>query len=257
MRIAFVSDIHGNLPALDAVLADIRARAVDSVVNCGDILSGPLWPAETAARLMPLGWPTIQGNHERWLLACAHAQGAPADRFAYDSTSAAQREWLAGLSATLRLGAHVFVCHGTPAHDTQYLLETLTAAGSRLATIDEINSRLKEGSTAGSGDACASGIELILCGHSHVARTCLLPDGRLIVNPGSVGLPAYFDDYVHAHVHEAGSPHARYAICERAASGEWTVVHHAVAYDWHAASRRAREQGSLDWAAWLATGRAA
>ena len=251
MRLAFVSDIHGNLPALEAVLADLRARSIDSIVNCGDILSGPLWPAETASRLIPLGWPTIRGNHERWLLACAHGQGAPADRFAYDSTTAAQRQWLSALPATLCLADSVFVCHGTPARDTEYLLETLTQAGSRLATSQEIDARLA------AGDPALGAAELIVCGHSHVARTCLLPDGRLIVNPGSVGLPSYFDDYVHAHVHEAGSPHARYAVCERAASGGWTVSHHAVAYDWHAASRRARGQGAADWAAWLATGRAA
>ena len=65
LRIAAISDIHGNLPALEAVLADIARRGADLVVNCGDILSGPLWPAETAERLMALNLPTIAGNHER------------------------------------------------------------------------------------------------------------------------------------------------------------------------------------------------
>ena len=54
MRIAAVSDIHGNLFALDAVLADIERRGVDLIVNLGDIVSGPLLPRETAERLMSL-----------------------------------------------------------------------------------------------------------------------------------------------------------------------------------------------------------
>ena len=60
MRIAAISDIHGNLDALDAVLADIALRGVDVTVNLGDIVSGHLQPRATAARLMGLGLPTIR-----------------------------------------------------------------------------------------------------------------------------------------------------------------------------------------------------
>jgi predicted phosphodiesterase len=62
VRIAAISDIHGNLAALDAVLADIQRRGISLVVNLGDILSGALFPRETADRLMPLALPTIRGN---------------------------------------------------------------------------------------------------------------------------------------------------------------------------------------------------
>ena len=68
MRIAFVSDIHGNLTALDAVIADIERRGVDEVVNLGDTVSGPLLPLETARRLHPLPWLHVAGNHERQVL---------------------------------------------------------------------------------------------------------------------------------------------------------------------------------------------
>lgn len=64
MRIAIVADIHGNLGALDAVLADIEDRAVEITVNLGDVVSGPLQPRETADRLIGMGIPTIRGNHE-------------------------------------------------------------------------------------------------------------------------------------------------------------------------------------------------
>src|SRR5690606_18348630 len=67
-RIAVLSDIHGNLPALEAVVADAEARGCTAFANLGDILSGPLWPFETAEYLMARQWPTIAGNHERQVL---------------------------------------------------------------------------------------------------------------------------------------------------------------------------------------------
>ena len=69
MKLAVVSDIHGNLGALHAVLEDIARESVDGIVNLGDILSGPLQPAETADFLMTQSFVTIRGNHERQLLA--------------------------------------------------------------------------------------------------------------------------------------------------------------------------------------------
>ena len=82
MRLAVVSDIHGNLPALQAVLAEIGRERVDRVVNLGDIVSGPLWPRETAALLRALDWPTIRGNHERQVLTLPAERMGPADAFA-------------------------------------------------------------------------------------------------------------------------------------------------------------------------------
>ena len=68
MKIAVISDIHGNLAALQAVLEDIERERVDQVVNLGDLLSGPLQPAKTADLLMAKDFVTIAGNHERQLL---------------------------------------------------------------------------------------------------------------------------------------------------------------------------------------------
>ena len=68
MRIADFSDTHGNLAGLEAVLADKAARRVDLIINLGDILSGPLQPAQTADGLMQLALPIIRCNHERQLL---------------------------------------------------------------------------------------------------------------------------------------------------------------------------------------------
>jgi Calcineurin-like phosphoesterase len=67
MRIAIFADIHGNILALEAVLTDLQSRRVDKFVNLGDCVSGPLWPRETAELLMRLSWPTVRGNHDRWV----------------------------------------------------------------------------------------------------------------------------------------------------------------------------------------------
>ena len=245
MRIAVMSDIHGNLWALDAVLADVARRNADVTVNLGDILSGPLLPAETAARLMTLGLPTIRGNHERQVLEHDPARMGAADLWAHEHIAPAQREWIASLPASMRLQDDVLMVHGTPGSDLVYWMETVDPAGQRTATYAEVLER--------AGDAQAS---LILCGHTHVPRSVLLDDGRLVVNPGSVGLQAYNDDQPYPHKAENGSPHARYAIVERTASG-WAVEQYAVAYDWKAAAEVAQRHGRPDWAFALRTGRMA
>lgn len=249
MKLAVVSDIHGNRLALEAVLHDMRRQGVDRVINLGDLLSGPLEPAETADLLMELAWPTIAGNHERQLLACAQARPDPghADRFAFSRVSPAHRAWLAALPATLRMDeADVWACHGMPGDDLHYFLEDVGPGGARLASPRLIAAR-------------AQGIaaSLIVCGHSHKPRVLALSDGRLIVNPGSVGLQAYEDSHPGFHVIENGSPHARYAVCEWVHGQGWQVALRAVAYDFRAAARLARANGAPDWAFWLETGRVA
>ncbi len=249
MRLAAVTDIHGNLPALEAVLADIARSQVDLVVNLGDIVSGPLWPVETADRLMALALPTIRGNHERQVLRPLEGMGA-SDRHAALRLTAAQRGWLATLPATMRPASDVFCCHGTPDNDLRYFLETVTpdfgsngSRGVRAATHDEAMER--------AGKVQAS---LILCGHTHQPRIRQLDDGRLVVNPGSVGLPAYDDNHPHFHLMETGSPHARYALLERH-NGRWSVELRNVAYDWESAAVQADRNGRPDWADALRSGR--
>lgn len=81
VRIAIVSDIHGNLAALEAVALDIQRRGVDAVVNLGDSLSGPLLPRETAEFLMAKGWLSLAGNHERQLLTNPPEQRSASDAY--------------------------------------------------------------------------------------------------------------------------------------------------------------------------------
>lgn len=232
---AVVSDIHGNLPALEAVVADIRARGISTVFDLGDCLSGPLWPRQTAERLMALSWPAVRGNHERQLLGRDSAAMAASDRFAAATLDAAHWSWIGDKPECLTPFSDVLMVHGTPGSDTEYLTETVNAQGCRPATVDEIETRLD-----------VSAQTLVFCGHTHVPHVVPLSQGRLVVNPGSVGLPAYTDDIPYPHVVEAGSPLARYAVVAGAV-GAWQAEIVEVPYDWEAAARQAAENGRPDW----------
>jgi predicted phosphodiesterase len=253
MKIAAISDIHGNLAALEAVLADIASLDVDVTVNLGDILSGPLWIAETADRLIALSLPTIAGNHERQVLTHAPERMGASDAHAAARLTDAHRAWLAGLPKTLQLTDEVFCCHGTPDDDLVYFLETVTpgfngsaSPGMRRATVDEAAAR--------AGDAMKGvAYGVILCGHTHIPRVMQLDDGRLVVNPGSVGLQAYDDDHPHPHIVENATPHASYAVLTRRPAG-WQVELRLVPYDHEAAARLADTNGRPDWAHALRTG---
>lgn len=240
-RIAIIADVHGNLPALEAVIADVASRGTDRVVVLGDHVSGPLWPREAADLLVRQGWPCISGNCDRLVSREPVESLGASDRFARERLSEAQLGWLAGLPATLLIEEVVLAVHGTPADDSAYLLETVDHAGARLARQAEISDRL--------GDTTA---EVVLCAHSHVPRVARVGE-RLIVNPGSVGLPAYCEDQPVAYEMETGSPDARYAIIERGANG-WRTMLVAVPYDREGAIRRAQQAGRDDWVTSLRTG---
>jgi putative phosphoesterase len=244
MRVAVVADIHGNVRALRAVLDDIRELAPDAVVNLGDCVSGPLEAAETADLLISLAWQTIRGNHDRQVIDDNPDRMGLSDRAAHAELKNHHKAWLANLdpSGTIE---DIALCHGSPDDDLTYLLERVEDDGRvRIATHDEIVKRLRGASAP-----------VVLCGHSHMPRIVALDGGRVVVNPGSVGLPAYTDSTPVPHAMETGTPHARYAVLERRKAGEtWKVSFRAVVYDWDAAAEHARQKGREDWARWLRTG---
>ncbi|GAA2691648.1 metallophosphoesterase family protein [Actinoplanes palleronii] len=242
MRIAVISDVHGNLPALEAVLDAIAGDGADLTVNLGDLLSGYVQPVETADRLIELGLPTVAGNHERQVLTLPEDELGLADRITRSLIGAEHRAWMASLPKTLTPAPGVLAFHGTPTDDLQYLLHTVDAAGTRDATLDEVLDRL--------GDAQA---RLLLCGHTHLAGQLRLADGRLIVNPGSVGWPAYTSDEPLPHAIAAGTPHARYALVDDV-SGRWEAEFRQVVYPWDEAAALAEGFGRLGVAHALRTG---
>jgi predicted phosphodiesterase len=241
-RIAVTSDVHGNRWALEAVLEDIDRAGISDVVNLGDTLYGPLDPAGTADILLERAFPTVCGNEDRIIIESCDEPGSETLRRVRDQLMPNHIEWLRGLQPTLVIGS-AFLCHGAPCSDTTYLLWEVGPAGAHLRWSADV---------AGDLAAVGSPVDLVLCGHDHVPRT-MLADVLLVVNPGSVGLPAYSDDHPHPHVMETGTPHARYAVITQTERG-WAVADHAVPYDWQAAARVALANGRPDWARWLQTG---
>ena len=91
MRLAVISDVHGNLAALEAVLADIKGRGPDYTINLGDCVTSPLWPRETFEALQSLALPTVRGNHDRWIEEYPDDKLSSAGRFARNALTAEQR----------------------------------------------------------------------------------------------------------------------------------------------------------------------
>jgi predicted phosphodiesterase len=239
MKIAAISDVHGNLGALDAVLADISRRQVDVVVNLGDILSGPLQPRETADRLMRLDFSTIRGNHERQCLAADRGAMGSSDRYAAESITEPQRRWLAALPKDLWLEPDIYLCHATPRSDVDCFLEDIREGELVPAPLERITERVANCRAA-----------LIFCGHTHIPRVSHAAGGQVIVNPGSVGIQAYEGHHPIPHTVEIGSPHA---IVERTVSG-WITQLIAVPYDWESAARLAERNHRPEWARALRSG---
>lgn len=176
MRIAALADIHGNLPALRAVLAELEREHVDAIVVGGDVVGGPL-VRETlellAARPEPLHW--VAGNSERETLAVYDGEPAaddPAGRSATWSAQAIDAGWRAELGSwpiSLALDGVCF-CHGSPRRDDEIL--------TRLTPPDAL------------ADALTGTSErLIVGGHTHQQMVRALDDGRTYANAGSVGMP--------------------------------------------------------------------
>jgi predicted phosphodiesterase len=242
-RVALLADIHANVWALEAVLADVRKRGVDVLWNLGDILHGALRPRATYELLRSTDIAlTIRGNQDRELYE-PHAD--PKTEWMIRDLGTDAIEWLRDLPTTAVFEDEVLLCHGSPTDDLCYLLEDVTSGHPRVRDEEEIV-RLLGGAAQ----------PTIVCGHTHIPRLVRLANGQTIVNPGSVGLAAYSDDAPVPHAMENYSPDASYTILEKTPQG-WDATFRNVPYDTREASRTAAELGRSDWAYQIATGRVA
>jgi predicted phosphodiesterase len=240
MRLGVISDVHGNLPALEAVMAKLANLAVTTVVNLGDCASGPLWPADTVRVLRASGMSHVRGNHDRALGAASPDRLGSSDAFAWRNLDPEDRIWLAMLPSETVIGrAHCF--HASPASDETYLIDEVQNGRLVLAQKAMIDTALS-----------GSRFPILLCGHSHQQRIVWGSSGGAVINPGSVGNPAYRAERPTPHTSESEAPHARFAVVT--ISDPIEVEHYSVAYDWEVSARRAEANGRSDWADALRTG---
>lgn len=174
-RVAVLSDVHGVLPALEAVLAEPDVRAAELIVLTGDIAAGPQ-PVRTLDLLLSLGervrW--VSGNCERALVDAARGTGMaePITAWAGARLRADQVELLDRLPRSVTLDVRglgeVLFCHATPRDDEEFVL------------VDSPLDRWAE--------VLDGAPDTVVCGHTHMPYL-RLADRRTIVNPGSVGMP--------------------------------------------------------------------
>ena len=179
--VAALYDVHGNLPALEAVLADDAFARADAVVVGGDVASGPM-PAEVLDRLLalelPLRW--VRGNADREVVAhfdrgdtdhSVYGPDAPAERadaFTAGRITRAQRDLLAGFEDVVRLDGALY-CHGSPRRDDE-IITALTPEARLEPMLDGVQEAL------------------VVCGHTH-HQFELRAGAHRVVNAGSVGMP--------------------------------------------------------------------
>ena len=183
MRVAALYDIHGNMPALESVLADVRTEAVDAIVIGGDIVPGPM-PREVIDAVRALDVPVhcIKGNCEVAVLAARSnepmsanlpEQAREAMRWTAREIDDADAQWFASWPMTLRfempgIGPTLF-CHGTPQSEVEIFLRTTPE--------ERLRSRFDD-----------LGVNLVVCGHTHMQFDRMV-GGLRVVNAGSVGMP--------------------------------------------------------------------
>jgi len=180
MRIGLISDIHGNLPALDAVLERLEEERIDRYISLGDVAVGP-WPSDTAKRLQRLGCDTIIGNWDAWMLEGDPPCGEnPVGRmllemgaFWADQLDEEDLSFMRRAKHQIELeldgGLRLVFFHGTPRSYNEPIL-----AATPIEELEQILDGLNA--------------TIMVAGHTHVQLLRRLPF-TLIVNPGSVGLP--------------------------------------------------------------------
>ncbi len=204
MRIAALSDIHSNLPALEAVFDDMPA--VDAMVCAGDVIGYYTWPGACVDMVMERSIPTVMGNHDRELVSDTpfrfHGSARAGLEFADRELNEHQRSWLASLpDDRVEFNGLIRIVHGHPRNPDRY---TYPEEVSPAILDDE---------------------PILVLGHTHLQFHRRLDTG-LVLNPGSVGQP------------RDGDPRAAYAIID---TDEMAVEERRVEYDISKTQRAIRQ----------------
>lgn len=216
---------------------------IETILNLGDHFSGPLAAGETADLMLARDMISIRGNHDRWLSEATPETIAPSEKDAIGKLTDRHLAWLRQLPSTHTISDDIFLCHGTPASDNAYWLETVSPEG-------EVSLRdYSDIAAEADGITCS----LVLCAHTHTQRAIRLTDGRLIVNPGSVGAPGYTHDVPFEHVMQTGTPDASYAVVHKHGA-KWQASFRYVPYDSDRMAAMATAADRPEWARALSTG---
>lgn len=229
MRLAVLADVHSNLPALEAVLADVQRRGVDGIIVAGDHITGGPHPTEVLRLLRSLDCWMIQGNREDYLLTYDAGDESDERRGSEQwvslhwTYSRLGREWLDFIASlpeqrviSLDGAAPIRVVHGSPRYSSEGLFPDRDPAamavferagffwsGKKPVELDWVLAQIDE--------------PVLVCGHTHIPWT-QERDGRLVINPGAVGAPL------------DGDVRARYALLTWR-DGRWWAEQRAVCYD--------------------------
>lgn len=244
-KIAIIADIHGNSLALKAVLHDIKRQGVRNILNLGDTFYGPLFPKETYDLILQNNVISISGNSDRFLIEnYKNPDFNPIINFTLNRLPQSALVWLEDLQSSM-VYENMFLCHGNVLRDDIPLFETFDEGKVVLKKQSILETEVK-----------TIAQNIILCAHSHIPRLLHLTKlNKTIINPGSVGLPAYDHDYPVNHSMESNSPFAKYCVIEFE-NHEIKSVHLAnVDYDHISASNQAMMNGRPDWAYWLKYGK--
>jgi putative phosphoesterase len=244
MKIAVISDIHGNSIALQEVIKDIRNRGADTTINLGDSLYGPLDPKGTYDLLVSNDILSLSGNEDRIILENLYKESnSETLEYVKSQLDKTILEWLKSLPFHIINDWNMYCCHGTPQSDTEYLLEKLVQdciSVKESLEIDKLLINIKQ--------------NIIVCGHSHISNI-IETNGRLIVNPGSLGLPAYDDDIPIFHRMQNYNPRANYAILNINRNSV-SVERFSIDYNYEQSATLAMKNNRPDWAEWIKTGMA-
>ena len=214
MRLAILSDIHGNLLALDAVMQDLENTAPDEVWCGGDLgWLGP-WASECIARVREAGWTTVKGNTDVWITGDPQTVDDPAERKKLEAIAASHAiseddaRWLANLPLGHSGAGSLLLVHGTPSSPFEAPQPDASPAEFR---------------------AYQDKAGLVVFGHVHKAFTRRLADQTIVCNTGAVGLPM-------------DGPFASYLLVDQTGA-DWTLTHRRVEFDRRGALAQSKHQG--------------